>query len=120
MEGKDLLHKGTVIMTGFGCCRWRGIVTLFGAQLLELLECRFFCLSEMTDMTFEPRFSFGSFRRRRAHRASVFVASDHIGCLLLMIWNNLDGAFEEVAVFVYCEECGVTEEADELPPGQVE
>ena len=72
-------------MTGFGRCGRRGIVTLFGAQLLELLESGFLCWGEMADMTFEPGFSVGSFRGRRAHRGSVFVASDHIVLLLMMM-----------------------------------
>lgn len=72
-------------MTGFGRCSHRGVITLFGAQLLELLEGGFFCWGEMADMTFEPRFSVGSFRGRRAHRASVFFASDHIVLLSMMI-----------------------------------
>ena len=83
-------------MTGYGCCCRRGIITLFGAQLLELLESGFLCWGEMADMTFEPRFSVGSFWGRRADGASVFVTSDHI----VFAVNKVDGAFEEVAVYV--------------------
>ena len=62
----ELLHKGTIVVTGFCiCCGWR-VAAIFGAQVLELLEGGFLVWGEMANVTFESDLGIGSFWGWRA------------------------------------------------------
>ena len=73
----QLLHKGTIIMTGFCiCCGWR-VAAVFDAQVFELLEGGFLVWGEMANVTFESDLDIGSFWGWRAGRRILVLSSVH-------------------------------------------
>ena len=73
----QLLHKGTVVVTGFCiCCGWR-VAAIFGAQVFELLEGGLLVWGEMANVTFESDFGIGSFWGWRAGGRVLGLSSVH-------------------------------------------
>ena len=73
----QVLHKGTIVVTGFCiCCGWR-VAAIFGAQVLELLQGRFLVWSEMANVTFESDLGIGSFGGWRAGGRILVLSSVH-------------------------------------------
>ena len=88
----QVLHKGTIVVTGFCiCCGWR-VAAIFGAQVLELLQGGFLVWSEMANVTFESDLGIGGFGGWRAGWRILVLSSVHFvnncNCMVGMIMSN--------------------------------
>ena len=103
----QLLHKGTIVVTGFCiCCGWR-VAAIFGAQILELLEGGFFVWSEMANVTFESDLDIGSFWGWRAGGRILVLCSVHLvnncNSTVGMIMSNSRQCSSKQAVYISLE-----------------
>ena len=103
----ELLHKGTIVVTGFRiCCGWR-VAAIFGAQVLELLEGGFLVWGEMANVTFESDLGIGSFWGWRAGGRILILGSVHFvnNCnrMVRVIMSNSGQCSSKQAVYISLE-----------------